>query len=372
MTFGQRVQTVTREVLLPKVIYNVLGSNVLPTRLIGNAKQGKGYLVNKAIKYRLSGQASSFSHLDTFTPQILDTRLKLSVEMKAARQGIGLSGMDLVANQDSDARVTDLMTESLEETQDELIDKVGDYTYGDGQGNGGKDPAGLDYIIDDGTNAPTFEGQSRATYPILNATVTDLTSVSGELSLPRLATLYSNVSSGTGMTTPTLIHSGKTERDLYEQLLTPTVRETYSAMGSYTVTKDSRGTVRGGSHEGLAGNHGFVALSYKGIPWTQDDKADTRYATKIAMLNENYLDWFGWGVSGNAKSMLGYESISFKHTQVETTYSESPMSEFTGFNWRPYQSAPNQFAGVSDMIIIGNSASWRPNRQGALDNVDEV
>lgn len=372
MTFGERVQSVTRQYMLPGVVYQVLGSNVMAARQIGNGRQGKGTKVERPIKYRTSNQAISFSHLDSFQPQILDTRIRLGIEMKAARQGIGLSGMDLVANQDSDVRINDLMTLSLEETQDELFDKVGDYAYGDGTGNSGKDPNGINYIVDDGTNAPTFQGQARSTYSMLNATVTDLTSVSGELSLPRLSTLYSNVSSGTGMTTPTLINSGETEQNLYEQLLTPTVRENYSAVGYYTVTKDSRGTVRQGSNEGLVGKHGFVALSYKGVPWSRDEKANTQYSQKIAMLNENYIDWFGWQVAGQAKSMLGYEHVSFKHTQVETVFGESPMSEFTGFNWRPYMSAQNQFAGISDMIIIGNLGSWQPRRQGVLTNVDEV
>lgn len=367
MTFGERVKSLTRQYLLPKVVYNVLGSNVLASRLIGNGKKGKGYAVEKAIKYQNSNNAISFSGLDTFQAQQLDTKFRLSVEMKAARQPIGISGLELVANQDSEVRVTDLLTETMEETQDELFDKMGDYAYGDGNGNNGKDPAGLGYIVDDGTNAPTFEGQSRSTYPVLNATVTSLAAVSGELTLSRLATLYSNVSSGTGMTTPTMMHSGETEWDLYEQLLTPTVRETYSSMGYYNVTKDSSGTIRQGSQQGLVGMHGFVALSYKGIPWARDEKAGTEASGKIFMDNENFLDWFGW-----SNNQLGYEPVSFNHTQVETTFAEKPMSEFTGFSWRPYMSAQNQFAGIADMMIIGNMGSWQPRRQGALTDVDEV
>lgn len=372
MTFGERVQALTRQFLLPGVVYNVLGSNVLAARLVGNGRKGKGFRVEKAIKYTTSNQATSFSHLDTFQPQQLETKIRLNVEMKAARQPVGLSGMELVANQDTDVRVTDLMTESLEETQDELFDKMGDFGYSDGSGNSGKDPNGLNYIVDDGTNAPTFQGQARATYTVLNSTVTDLTSVSGELTLARLATLYGAVSSGTGATTPTIIDSGETEQDFYEQLLTPTVRETYSSMGHYTVTKDSRGTVRMGSHEGLVGKHGFVALSYKGIPWVRDEKAGQRYSGKIAFLNENYIDWWGWAVGGQVSKMLGYEPISFAHTKVETTFAEKPMSEFTGFNWKPFVSAQNQFAGISDIIMLGNMGSWQPRRQGALINVDEV
>jgi hypothetical protein len=371
MTFGERVAALTRQYLLPGVVYNVLGSNVMAARQVGNGKRGKGAAVEKAIKYTSSNQAISFSALDTFQPQQLETKVRLRVEMKAARQGIGVSGLELMANQDGDVNVTDMMTETLQESSDELFDKMGDFAYSDGTGNSGKDPNGMNYIIDDGTNAPTFEGQSRASLPVLNATVTDLTAVLGELSLPRLATLYTSVSSGTGMTTPTLIDSGEAEQDLYEQLLTPTVRETYSSMGYYTVTKDSRGTVRAGSQEGLVGMHGFVALSYKGIPWVRDEKATQRYGGRIAMMNENFIDWFGWQ-AGSAVKRLGYEPISFSHTTVETVFAEKPMSEFTGFNWRAWMSAPNQFAGISDLIIVGNFGSWQPRRQGVLTNVSQV
>lgn len=367
MTFGERVKSLTRQYLLPKVVYNVMGSNVLAARLVGNGKRGKGYAVEKAIKYQNSNQAISFSGMDTFQAQQMDTTLRLSIEMKAARQPIGIGGLDLVANQDSEVRQTDLLTEKMEETQDELFDKIGDYNYTDGTGNSGKDPAGLGYVIDDGTSAPTFEGQLRSTYPILNATVTDLTSVSGELSLPRLASLYSSVSEGTGDTAPSLMISGQTTWNLYEQLLTPVLRQSYEAQGYYNVTKDSRGTVRQGSNQGLVGQHGFVALSYKGIPYAMDRKAESRAAGSIFMLNEAYLDWFGW-----QNRQLGYEPVTFSHTQVETIFAEKPMSDFTGFSWRPYMSAQNQFAGIADMMLIGNIGSWQPRRQGMLKNVDEV
>ena len=367
MNFGERAKAVTRQFLMPKVAYEVFGSNVLAAREVGNGKKGRGYQVEKAVKYQSSNTAESISHMDTFQAVQLETKFRLNVQMKAAHQSIGISGFELIANQDSEVRVTDLLTETLEESQDELFDKVGDFVYNDGTGNSSKDPNGLGYIVDDGTNAPTYQGQSRSTYSVLNSTVTSLSGVGGELTLARLATLYSNISSGTGMTTPTLMISGETEWDLYEQLLTPTVRETYSSMGYYSVSKDSRGTVRGGSHEGLSGKAGFVALSYKGVPYCRDEKAGEHASGSIYMLNENKLDWFGW-----QNRQLDYESLSFRHTTVETTFAERPMSEFTGFSWKPFISAQNQFAGISDIMIVGNMGSWEPRRHGVLTNVDEV
>jgi hypothetical protein len=363
VTFGERVKAQTRQFLLPKIMYNVFGSNVLATRLVSNAKRGRGYAVEKGIKYQNSGQAAAFSGLDTFQATQLETKLRLSYDMRAFRQPVGLGGLELLANQDSDVRVTDMIAEALEETQDELVEKFGDYAYGDGTADNGKAPNGLANIVDDGTTATTIGTQSRSTYPVLASTVTSLTSVSGQLALPRLATLYTNVSSGTSATTPTMIISDEADWDLYEQLLTPTVRETYSSMGYYTVTRSSQGATRG-SQEGLVGQQGFVALSYKGIPWVRDEKAT---AQSVIMLNENFLDWFGW--RGN---VLGYEPVDFNHNQTESTYNETPMSQFSGFLWSTYKTAQNQFAGIADVLMVGNMASWQPRRHGKLTNVTTI
>lgn len=364
MTFGERVKAQTRQFLLPKVVYNVFGSNVLATRLVSNAKRGRGYAVEKAIKFTNSNQASAFSGLDTFQATQLETKIRLSYDMRAFRQPVGLSGLELLANQDSDVRVTDMVTEALEETQDELVEKFGDYAYGDGSAENGKAPNGLGNIVDDGTTATTIGSQSRSAYPVLASTATSLTSVSGQLALPRLASLYTAITSGTSTTTPGIMISDEATWDLYEQLLTPTVRETYSSMGYYSVTRDSAGAVRGGSNQGLAGNHGFVALSYKGIPWVRDEKAT---AGNIFMLNENFLDWYGW--RGN---VLNYSSIDFNHKATESTYQEAPMSQFSGFMWSDIKNAQNQFAGIADILMIGNMGSWQPRRQGKLTNVSQV
>ncbi len=363
MTFGERVKAQTRQFLLPKIVYNVFGSNVLATRLVANAKRGRGYAVEKGIKYTNSGQAAAFSGMDTFQATQLETKIRLSYDMRAFRQPVGLSGLELLANHDSDVRVTDMITEALEETQDELVEKFGDYAYGDGTADSSKAPNGLGNIVDDGTAATSIGGQSRSTYPVLASTVTSLTAVSGQISLPRLATLYTNVSSGTAMTTPSLMVSDETSWDLYEQLLTPTVRETYSSMGYYTVTRGSQGTSRP-SQEGLVGQHGFVALSYKGIPWVRDEKATSQ---SIFMLNENFLDWYGW-----RGSVLGYEPVNFNHSQTESTYQEAPMSQFSGFLWSSYKTAQNQFAGIADVLMVGNMGSWQPRRQGKLTNASAV
>jgi len=365
MTFSERVLALTQDWLLPKVVDNVLKSNVLVYRILGNADEGKGESIKKAIKYKSSGTATSFAGLDTFTAPQLDTKVRMSYDMRAARIPIGIAGMEAVANAVTETQVTDLVKEAVEESQQELMDFLGDAIYGDGTGNSNKDPLGLGAIVDDGTDVATIGGLSRTTYDVLKAT---RTASGGTLTLAKLATLYSNISSGSALSTPTLIVSNPTVWDLYEQLLTPMVREQYTMFGYYTVGKNiEAGAVRAGagSREGLVGQQGFVAVTYKGIPWVRDEKCT---AQTIFMLNEHWLKWYGW----DARGMFGYNKISLGSTTIEGLYGEPPMSDFAGFNWSGFRAPTNQFSGIADIIILGNLTSWQPRRHGRLTGVTGV
>ena len=163
MTFSERVLSLTQDYLLPKVVDNTLNSNVLAFRILGNAKEGKGETIKKAIKYQSSGTATSFAGMDTFAAAQLNTKVRMSFDMRGLRIPVGISGMEAVANAVSETQVTDLVKEALEESQQELFDKVGDVVYGDGTSNGNKDPLGLAAIVDDATSVSTFGGLSRST-----------------------------------------------------------------------------------------------------------------------------------------------------------------------------------------------------------------
>jgi hypothetical protein len=357
-SFGNRVTALTQNWLLPKVVDNTLGGNVLALRLMGNAKQGKGSSIDRAIKYQSSGTATSFFGLDTFTAVPLDTKITLSYDMRGVRIPLAVSGMEAVANAVSQTQVTDLVKNTIEESETELADAVGTMVYSTGTGNSNKDFIGMNAIVDDGTDVSTLGGQSRSTYPVLNAT---RTASGGTMTLAKLSTLFSAVSSGTANSTTTLITSNETVWDLYEQLLTPTVRENYSMMGTLTVGQS------GGAQrvEGLKGTAGFVAVTFKGIPWVRDEKAT---AQTVYFLNENRIDYYGW----DAKGMFGYNAIKMSSSTYEGLYNEQPMSNFTGFNWSGFRAPTNQFAGIADIIILGNFLTWEPRRNGRLTGVTGV
>lgn len=358
MTFGTKVTALTQNLLLPKVTDNVLTGHVLPFRLIGNSKKGAGTSIDKPIKYKTSGQAASFFGLDTFIAQELDTKIVLSYDMRGVRIPIALAGTSVVANRVSQTQVTDLVKNSVEESEQELMDVIGTMLYGTGTGNSNKDIIGLGGIVDDGTDVDTIGGQSRTTYSVLNAY--RQAASSNQLTLAKLGTMFSNVSSGTGKTSPTIITSNETVWDLYETLLTPSVRENYSMMGYYTIG------MRGGAvkpKEGLSGTQGFVTVTYKGIPWVRDEKAT---AQNCFMLNENWLQYYGWSADG----VFGYKSINIGNTTTDGgIYDDAPLSRFNGFNWSGFRAPNGQFAGIADVIHLGNLTSWQFRRQGRLESI---
>lgn len=361
MTFADRVETYMQRVLLPKIADNALGGNVMATRLIANAKPGRSTYVEKSIKHKNSGKFSSFAGLDSFKATPFDTKIKLSYDMRGVRLPIGLAGMEIVAALTAgDLAATNMIEAAVEEAEMELVDGLGDIVYGDGTGNSGKDPLGLGAIVDDGSNVANIGGQSRTTYPVLKGKVTNITS--GQLTMLALSTLHSDVSSGTNMTSPTLIVSDEGSWDLYEQLLAPQVQHTYQQMGYYTVTSNQK---KAGRNEGMVGNGGFVAVTFKGILFAKDEKHPVN---TVQMLNENWVEWRGWDVKGAA----GYKSIKYGVNQFESTYAEPPVSNFTGFAWSGFRAPTNQFGSVADMILLGNTCSWQPRRQGKLTNVQEV
>lgn len=356
MVFPERVLSLTQNWLLPKVVDNTLKSNILALRLAGKAKQGKGESIKRAIKYQSSGQASSFSGLDSFTATQLNTKVRLSYDMRGIRIPVAISGMEAVANNVAATQVTDLVKEALEESQTELADAWGGYMYGYGLGNNGKDPLGVSVYADDGTNVSTVGTLSRTTYPVLNGYLASVST----MALSSLATMFTNISSGSGSTTPTLMSSDPTRWDYFEQLLTPSVRQEYTMQGYYNV---GVGTPTRG--QGLTGMQGFVAVTYKGIPWVRDEKATSQ---QIFMLNENWLDWYGWSADG----IFGYKSVSLGSDTIEGMYAESPMSQYTGFNWSGFRAPTNQFGGIADIIVLGNLVSWQPRRQGRITGVTGV
>lgn len=361
MYFPEQVLATTQNYLLPKVADNVFRSNVIALRFWGNAKPGKGESIKKPIKYAISGYATSFAGLDTFVASQFVTKVRMSYDMRGIRIPIALDGMEAVANQNSqDLQITDLVTETLDEAAMELSDAAGGYFYGTGLGNSQKDPIGIGAIADDGTNVTYIGYLSRSTYPVLKAYLTSATN--GAVSFPQMATLYSNISDGSTNSTPTLGVANNATWDFFEQLYSPGIREQYSELGYYNV---GAGPISKFPQRGLSGMGGFTALTYRGVPMCRDNKSP---GGDFWMLNENWIDWYGWDPRG----LFGYNSVKTGTTTVEGLYQEYPMSKWSGFGWSGFRAPYDQFAGVADIVCLGNLMSWQPRRNAQMQGITGV
>lgn len=356
-----RVNAMTQESFLPSVFDQVIASTALSLRLFTNGKTWKGRQMVVPVKLTNSGQAQSFSGLDTFTAPELTTKQRMLFDLRAARQPVAIAGLEIMANDFPEEQVIGMVKEALDETQTELIDFIAGIFYGYGTGNGNKDFIGIGAAVDDGTNVSTIGGLSRSTYPTLKGTYT---TSGGTISMAQMATLYSAISSGSNMSTPTMAPTNPTVFDLYEQLMTPTVRESYSMTGRYELNASPQ-AAGGMSREGLSGHSGFVAISYRGIPITRDYKAPTG---NMYMINEETIEWRG----AKTPKATNYEPVAFNPSTITGVYGEAPLKGISGFNWSTFRAPINQFGVVADVIVAGNVLYKRPNRNGLLYSITGI
>lgn len=356
MNFTDRVTTVTQDEILPSVIDNVLGDNWITYRMVSNGRKWAGEQLKRPIKISKSDLGGSFSGLDTHSTSTVENRVLMAYQLKGYEMPVVIPGMEKVVNR-GPAQVINLVRVELESAQEDACDDIGDMLYADGTGNSSKDFEGWDNLIDDGTTLATIGGLTRSSYtPNLDST---RTASGGTLTLAKLATLVSAVSAGSASRQrPTTLVSDETVWDLYESLLSPTVRANYESFGLPSMTRQSSAPVRGSELKAAAG---FTALTYRGIPWVADEKSTSQ---TVWAVNERYLHWYG------AKDS-DLKSISLGTANIEGVYSEIP-SKNTGFQWTGFMRPINQYGEVAHIYLLGNQVCWHPRRQGRLTGVTAV
>lgn len=340
MSFGNRVTTTTQDKIVPKVVDTILNSNVLATRVLSKAAKWNGETMKFPVKHAKNTTGTSFSGFDAFSTSATDNRVNLQFTPKFYQMTVALPLDELSVNA-TESKVIDLAKLEMQSTAQDMADDIGDLFYGDGTGNGSKDFMGLEGIVDDGTNAATYGSLSRTTYSSqLRSTVT---ASSGVLSLAKMSTLYSAVTSGSQKTT--LGVCSETIFNLYEQLLQPQER----------IAKDVS-TMKGG----MTGGTGFTGLYYKGFPILADEKATSGV---LYFLNEDYLDWYALPVAMTTP-------VKYRSQDIEG----NDYSEVTGlgFSWSGWVKPTNSASVVGHIYLGGELVSQNPRRHGKLTGVTSV
>jgi len=335
--YGERIQTTVREDYLPYIVDTVLDSNVLMQRMVRASKKWSGRKKRVGVKISKNTTGKSFAGFDTFATTATDNRQTMEFTPSFYKITCALPG-DELSVADTEDKVLDLMSLTMQSDTEDMADDLGDIFYADGTGNAGKDPLGLKALVDDGSNVATIGGLSRATYPTLQSTIT---ASGGTLTLAQFDAMWSSVSSGTQV--PTAMYGTETVYNLYGQLLRPQER----------ITKEVSST------KGLKGGTGFIALEYKGRPVLADEKCTSG---DLYFLNERYMDFC-------ALPFAGATPISYKN-QVEGNDYSTPVG--LGFSWSDWIKPTNQAAVVGFIYFGGQFITTNPKRQGRLSGITGV
>ena len=199
---------------------------------------------------------------------------------------VALAGSELSINK-TQMETMNLMQTMMESRAQDAADDIGNFFQGDGTGFGGKAPAGLANIVDDGTTAASYGGLSRATYPGLKATVT---ASSGTISLLKVRQLWNSISDSP--VRPDTVITDYTTWAYFEQLLTPFQRNAMTNLQS--------------SKTASAG--GYADLFWDGMEVFRDKKITTGnfYELNTKFLQFYGLNWYeGTKVSPKAKLIDG-------------------------------------------------------------------
>lgn len=336
--------TVTNQTLAPQVVDTILNSNVGLTRFLMRAKKWKGETMKFPIKYQKGISGTSFSGYDTFSTAASDTRINMSFTPKFFETNVSLPLDQIWTNESAgEAKIIDLAEVEMASRAEDMADSLGDQFYGDGTGNGSKDFTGLAAIVDDGTAVATYGGLTRSTYTTIKATVT---ASGGPLSLLKMATLYSAITSGS--IKPTLGLTTEAIFNLYEQLLQPQER----------IAKD---VPMMKNAKGMQAGTGFTGLFYKGFPILADEKCPSG---KLYFLNEDTIDFYA------VEAKTGVEPVRIKLTDIKGN--DYSSVEGLGFKWSGWIKAQNSAAIVGHFYLGGDFICTNPKRNGVLTGITTV
>lgn len=337
------ITTTTNQYLAPAWVDQVLRDNYFFGKILEKTKKWNGSQMLFPIKYQKGVASVAFNGFDLLpiTQQAVSVNMVFYPTFVATN--VALAGSDLSVNK-TQMQTLNLMTTMMESRSQDQADDIGNFFQSDGTSFGGKAPAGLLNIVDNGTVAASYGGLSRATYTGLNATVT---ASAGVISLLKVRQLWNAISDGP--VRPDCIFTDYTTWAYFEQLLTPFQRNT---MTSFEAGKAVASSVSG-----------YSDLIWDGMKVYRDKKVTTGY---FYMLNTDFLKfyglnwWEGTKVSPKAKNIEG------------NVYEDAQYAPGNAFTWTGWIRAYNQGAINGFMIMGGQLICTNPWRNGVLTGISGV
>lgn len=336
---GVNITTTTNQYLAPRWVDQVLRDNWFFGKILSKTEKWNGSQMLFPIKYQKGIASVAFNGFDVLPITQQPVSVNMTFYPTFVATNVALAGSDLSVNKTQEATLK-LMSVMMESRAQDMADDIGNFFQSDGSAFGGKAPAGLLNIVDNGTVAATYGGLSRTTYTGLNATVT---ASGGTISLLKVRQLWNSISDG--QVKPDVVLTDYTVWAYFEQLLQPFQRN------SFTSAK---------SQEAGAG---YTSEYWDGMEIFRDKKVASGY---FYMLNTKYLKfyglnwWEGTKMSPKAKDIVG------------NVYADSFYDAGNAFTWTGWIKAYNQGAVNGFMIMGGQLVCTDPFRNGVLTGVTGV
>lgn len=357
-----RVNDTTLQKIASKVVDNILSAPVYASRVMGKGQAFQGKSMDVVVDIAPDTQGQWITGLETLNSSAVNTSITLTYARNMYTQpkvGIMIESM---ANS-GPLGVIPLDTFKYEKAAAQTLQAMGTAIYSDGSGN---QILGLALGVSD---SGTIGGQSRTTYPALQATNT---ASGGTLTLAKMATLHDAVSAASLTNEqPNVGVTTKTVWSLYEQLLTPNVRASYDEVGYNSLPL--RGDFMARNKAELRNGAGFNALSYRNLPIISDDLATTGV---LFFLNENYFYFAGQETTPEeysdtlTKVNLGTGAMkAYDGTGAESL--DMP-SEFNGYFYQKPMLIPNQAGTIARFYVVGQMVYDQFRREGKLTGITGV
>lgn len=361
--FGNRVDNFTERKLYAKVVDNVLNAPTYFSRILSQGKEMEGKTEDVTVDVTADTQGQFFTGLETLNSSAVNTTITLSYAQTAFTQPQVSIMVESFANSGPLGTIP-LDNFKYQKAAAQALQAFGSAIYADGTANR---PLGLAAGVDDGSVVGTIGGQSRTTYPVLDATVT---SSGGTLTLAKMATLYDTISAA-GLTSesPNVGLTTKTVWSLYESLLTPNVRTSYNEAGYQKLGIRSRFAERNSAT--LRDSAGFNSISFRELPIIKDDFATSGV---LFFLNEEYFDWKGRTIVPEiykpylSKVDLGTDAV-YEGTGAQAL--DMP-SEYNGWFYQKPMMMPNQAGMIARFYVFGQTVWQAFRRQGKLTAITSV
>ena len=336
------ITTTTNQYLAPAWVDQVLRDNFFFGEILANTKKWDGSQMLFPIKYQKGVASVAFNGFDQLPTNQQPVSVNMTFYPTFVATNVALSGSDLSVNKTPSQKLNLLKTMMKSRAQDGA-DDIGNFFQGDGTAFGGKAPAGLGNIVDNGSVAATYGGLSRAIYPGLNATVNP--APAGKLSLLLIRQTANGITDG--RVAPTFAITDYTTWSYMEQLLMSFQRNTYSDFTD------------------MDAGSGYKA---KGIIWDgltvyKDKKI---LAGDFYLLNLDYLNFYGlnWWEG---------EAVSLKDENIKgNIYMYNPANATKAFTWTGWIKAYNQGAINGFMIMGGQLICTDPFRNGKITGVTGI